>query len=110
MSAIIFIFHGNNLTKSIYHFCFSFYHLVKLRCSVFQFKFTRRLTKDRVKAESEIATEVLLTPKLTFRLPSLPRILRKLMNRFNNLWKKVFKKFRKYHVITLFYFINLICW
>ncbi|XP_078343101.1 uncharacterized protein LOC144628871 isoform X1 [Oculina patagonica] len=61
------------------------------------FSFNRRLDKGNVKIEAEIAADALLIPKLTFRLPTVPRALRSLLNKFNNLWKKVFKEFLGYN-------------
>ena len=74
---------------------------MKCKLLVLQSKITRRLDKGSVKTEAEIAAEVLLTPKLIFKLPSLPKLVRIPLRKLKSFWKKVVNKFRKYHNITL---------
>jgi len=65
-----------------------------------QHKLTRQLDKGSVKTEAEIATEVLFTPKLTFKLPSVPKLVRKAVTTLKSFWKKIFNKFSKCQIIT----------
>ena len=59
-----------------------------------QFEVNRGLNIGRVTAEKGFTADSQLIPKLTFRFPSKPKVLRRLVNKLNKFWKKAFK-FRK---------------
>lgn len=65
---------------------------------VSQFKPNFDLDHGSVTAEFDLTAESLFKPKLTLRIPSLPKFLKKVVNKFNSLWKGITKRFRKYHV------------
>ena len=71
-----------------------------LKFPVLQSEVDRDLDKDSVRTEAGIAAEVLLTPKLTFKLPSVPKKAKMLVTKLK-FWKMILDQFRKYHIITL---------
>ena len=65
-------------------------------CLVLQFTPNRNLNSGKPTAEGEYSADCLFVPKVTVRVPSAPAFLKGLVNKFNKLWEKVFKKFRKW--------------
>ncbi|XP_048576746.1 uncharacterized protein LOC5510655 isoform X3 [Nematostella vectensis] len=47
----------------------------------------------KLKVEAEATWDNVLVPRVTYRFPVVPSLIRNFFNRFSNLWKKIFKKF-----------------